>query len=113
MSSYLGQQSVNDFGAGSPELMYSANLASGTPLTFTVPVLARRYKAVLSYQDGTNVFVSYNGVNPALPGVAFAAVNYELNPDCREVTSGSELRFLTSSATAFVTISLYPINVTY
>ena len=113
MSTYLGQQTVTDFGLGAPLAMYSALLTAGTPLTFTAPVTAGRYKAVFSYQKNANFLVSYNGVNPAAPGPAFAEVNYELNPDCREITSGSQLRFLTDAATAYLTISLYALNTTY
>jgi hypothetical protein len=86
---------------------FSANLATNTDTTQTVPSHAPSYLAVFSYQQGASVWVAVNATAAKPVGATFAAVTSTLNPSARYVKAADVLHFLTGDTSAQVSITLY------
>ena len=85
----------------------NGTISTGVPQTFTVPEVFDKYVVIFSFEPGTSVWVSYNGVAPTLPLAGIATVNCELNPASRTVNAGTVIKMDTTDATADFGIIFY------
>lgn len=85
----------------------SANLATNTDTTLTVPSFSPHYIAIFSFQSGASVWVANNATAAKPVGSTFATVSSELNPVARYVKAGDVLHFLTGDTSAQVGVTFY------
>lgn len=102
----------NGFGLQFTINKYSANLATSTDTTLTVPSYSSQYLAIFSFQNGSSVWVANNATAAVPVGATFAAVSSELNPTARLVNAGDVLHFITADASALVGVTLYALPFT-
>jgi hypothetical protein len=77
-----------------------------------VPGDAGRWKAVLEYTDGSEVWVAVNET-VAVPGAApdaMAATTSRLAPRCLEVAAGDTMEFLSQATGAAVSVAFYAVG---
>lgn len=104
-------QGFNTYAPAQPDLIYSATLVNGASDSITIPSTYENWILAVSYQPGTVTYMSVNGTAAAPAGGTFAASVSELNAPVRRVQAGDVVDFLTSSATADVTVSLWNLPV--
>lgn len=79
---------------------WQLELASGTPLVWTVPDDVVNATMFFSYQGAPNVWVSFNGITPTLPNSgSIQSCSCVLNPAQRIVKSGDVITFLSGNTT--------------
>ncbi len=94
-----------------PDVIFSATLVNGDNESVTVPSTYENWIIGVSYQPGTSTYMSVNGTAAEPAGGTFVATTSELNPPVRRVVAGDIVDFLTVSATADVTVSLWNLPV--
>lgn len=84
-----------------PKQKYKVELQNGTPKSFTVPSESPRWTINFSYQDGSNTWVSINGVTSS-PTTNIEQCEDELHPAQRVVQAGDVLTLETFLTTDVV-----------
>lgn len=103
-------QGMNAYAPQFPDLIYSASLASGSDDDITVPSSNQNWIAVLSYQPGSDVWVSVNDTASPPGGATFAATTSFLLPAQLKVKEGDTISCYNNSATdQDVGIALYAV----
>lgn len=107
---------INGFGLTFCDTIYSVTLAADTVTNVTIPgnsgvgpaVYTTEYFLVLmSYEEGTTVWVANNQTAAAPVGDTFALSTSEINPDGRLVKAGDVLSFLVEDTTAEISVAIY------
>lgn len=104
-------QGFNTYAPKQPDIIFSATLTNGSNQSITVPSSYKDWVMGVSYQPGTSTYVCVNGTAAIPVGGAFAATNSELNPPVRLVIAGDVINFVTDSAFADMTVSLWNLPV--
>lgn len=104
-------QGLNTYGVEQPVLKYSSTLTNGANASITIPSSNEVWIMGISYQPGTSTFVSVNGTAAFPVGATFATTDSELNPPVRKVLAADVVDFITASATAYVTVSLWELPI--
>lgn len=97
----------NGFGLPFSLNKYSANLATNTDTTLSVPDYAANYVAIFAYQPGATVWVTINATAAKPAGASFAATTSEMNPVARYVKGSDVIHVLTGDTSAMVSVTFY------
>lgn len=104
-------QGFNTFAPDFADLTFSATLAAAGNSSVTVPSSNENWIMSMSFQPGSDVWVSKNGSAAAPAGAAFAANASELLPGARKVIAGDVINFFNNGAgTADVGVMLYAVS---
>ena len=111
---YAAQQPITDFGLQFTGLILAALVPTAVDTIATIPNNASRYKAVISADIYTPIWVALNQVATPPTSPTFTLWNSELINSfagfCRDVVAGDELHFWVESGPLEISIALYVVN---
>jgi hypothetical protein len=103
-------QGMNAYAPQFPSNLYNATLTSGSNSSITVPSNNQNWIAILSYQPGSDMWVSVNNTAAAPAGATFAAATSFLLPAQLKVQAGDTISVYNNTSTSQdVGIALYAI----
>jgi len=92
-------------------ILYNGTLDQNVVQTLTVPSNDQfsNYSVNFSFEPGSSVWVSYDGVDPDITNLSGSidTTNAELNPASRMLDQGSVIKFVTTDTSAAVGIMIY------
>lgn len=104
-------QGFNAYAPGFSQDRYSANLASASASTVTVPSNFTNWIAALSYQSGSTIWVTVNDNATPPGGATFSQTNSELLPASKTVKAGDIISFYNNGASAAdIGVALYAVS---
>lgn len=101
----------NGFGLQFPDFIYSADLATSTATSVTVPADENKWIAILAIEPGSSCYVSVNHTAAVPAGSTFASTTSLYNPIGLQVKGGDTVSCITPDTSCRITIAFYALSV--